>query len=204
VPTCAATLASPLGNALDPTTTVEYPYTDNPQLDITKSTMKVSGGSLVVTVGGPNLSLTPPADGLAGYNFYAMLTDAQGSTFFVTAEVNPSPPVDGISGVVPVGVPLSTVEGNPGVTYGDGLVSGFEENIVNNDTGSFTDVDGLKTFTITVPLANLVKDGLPSFTDTLSYPYVWDNLPNGVFVAFAEDEAVAPDPSYEFNLTKCS
>jgi pseudomonalisin len=203
VPTCAATLTSPLENALDPTTTVFYPYTNNPQLDITKSTVTVSGGNLVVTIGGPSLSLTPPPDGTAGYNFYTMLTDAQGSTFFVTAEVNPSPAVDGISGVVPVGVPLSTVEGNPGVTYGDGVVSGFEENIVNTDTGTFNDVDGLKTFTITVPLANLVKDGMPSLTDTLSYPFTWDNLPNGVFVAFAEDEAVAPDPSYQFNLTKC-
>jgi hypothetical protein len=45
---------------------------------------------------------------------------------------------------------------------------------------------------------------LPSTSTPLTRPFIWDNIPNGVFVAFATDEAVPPDPSVEFNLAECS
>jgi hypothetical protein len=62
----------------------------------------------------------------------------------------------------------------------------------NSDRGPFGDADGMPTITITVPFSNLLADGPPSTSTPLSARSFWDHIPNGVFVAFATDEAVPP------------
>jgi subtilase family serine protease len=212
-PTCAASWTSPLGNAYDTDEAIYYPFPEDSSLNITASSATVKGGNLIVTMAGPSLSLTPPPNADNGINYWAMLTDQLGQTFFVTAQVNPTEEAN----LTPVAVPTSTLEGT--VTYGDGVVaSGPSETIVNSDAGTFGEVNGLETFSITVPLAHLVADGLPgavvggkasttvpSAADTLSYPYVWNQNPNlPALVTFAVDESVPADPSYQFTLADCS
>ena len=201
--TCSLNLTAPLGNALDPTLSVEGSYTNDPSVNFTQASVSVEGQDLVATIAGPSLSTTPPPDAVDGVNYYVMLNEPassgspDGRTFFITAALNPGED----NGLLP-GPPTGTLEGT--FSYGDGYVeSGTLLDQVNSDSGSFGNVNGMPTITITVPFSNLLADGLPSTSTPLSRPFVWDNIPNGVFVAFATDEAVPPDPSVEFDLAEC-
>jgi subtilase family serine protease len=203
---CAASgplwLSSPGGNAYDAALTVEPPYTEDPQLDITQAsfTLDRPDQALVVTIGGPNLSTIGPPDAVDGYTFYATWT-YEGTTYFAAAAVDQPPNTPGVPGVLnsipaPVSPPTRTV------TYGDGVMDSFTPTFAHSDTGSFAN----GTFTITVPLANVGNPsvaGWPGPSELLQDPFVFDTLPNGVLVPFASDEAASAPPGQQVLLGRC-
>ncbi len=186
VENCSAVMTSPEGNAYD--TTLQPPVgsaPDDTALDITGSTVTVSGSNLVVTISGPGLSTTGPPDALDGYGFYAAWT-YDGTTYFAGAAVDQPQDLDGVP--APVSLPTGTV------TYGDGVMSSDSPTFTNTDTGSFTQNGTNGVFTIEVPLSDV---GSPPVGSTLEYPFVFDLLPDGVFVPTAFDEAVSPPPGVD-------
>lgn len=183
---CSTTLTAPLGNAYDTTLSFEYPYTNDPQLNITSASLSPSadGKDLVATFSGPDLSTTGPIDTIDGFNFYMAWTYG-GKTYFAGAEIDPgqqlpqTPATNSIP--APVSAPLGTV------VYGDGLITGDSLTFSHTDSGSFAG----HTFTVVVPMANV---GSPPSGSLLLFPYAFDTLPDGVLVPFATDEATAPKP----------
>jgi hypothetical protein len=203
---CAAAgplgLLSPAGNAYDAALTVEPPYSEDPQLDITNASIVLDRAqdALVVTIGGPNLSTIGPPDAIDGYTFYATWT-FDGTTYFAAAAVDQPQSTPAVPGVLN-STPAPVAPPSRAVTYGDGVMDSVTPSFAHFDRGSF--VNG--TFTITVPLRNV---GNPSITPTqgpgalLQYPFVFDTLPNGVLVPFAFDEAVADAPGQQLLLAGC-
>jgi hypothetical protein len=205
---CAAAgpleLGSPQGNAYDAALTVVPPYAEDPQLDITTASIGLdrAAQSLVVRIGGPDLSTIGPPDAIDGYTFYATWT-FDGTTYFAAAAVDEprtTPAVPGVLNAVPAPVspPSRTV------TYGDGVIDGFSPTIAHYDAGSFAD----GTFTISVPLSHVVGSQsvatvLSSPGGVLQHPFVFDTLPNGVLVPFAFDEAVSDAPGQQLLLGDC-
>jgi hypothetical protein len=203
---CAAAgplqLSSPGGNAYDATLTVEPPYAEDPQLDVTEAQIALDSvhHDLVVSIGGPNLSTIGPPDAIDGYTFYATWT-YKGTTYFAAAAVDQPPDTPAVPGVlnavpVPISPPTRTV------TYGDGVMDTDTPSFAHTDTGSFAN----GTFTITVPLGNVGNPSIggPAGTGSvLEFPFVFDTLPNGVLVPFAFDEAVSDPPGQQLLLGGC-
>jgi hypothetical protein len=195
-------LSSPGGNAYDPSLSVEPPYSNVAQLDITAASITVdpATSSLTVRIGGPNLSTAGPPDALDGYTFYATWT-YNGTTYFAAAAVDQpqsTPAVPGLIGSVPVPVSPPVRQ----VTYGDGVLDSVTPTFAHVDQGTF----GNGTFTITVPLANVGDPPVsqtPGSGGVLQFPLVFDTLPNGVLVPFALDEAAADPRGVQLVLGPC-
>jgi subtilase family serine protease len=180
---CSAALTSPIGNAYDGLLSLTTSSINNVALDITSASLAPSadGKSLIATISGPGLSTTGPIDALDGFNFYVAWT-YQGTTYLAMAEVNPPSPLPKTPLTNSIPAPLSLPTGT--IVYGDGVANGAVPALVHTDTGSFSN----HTFTIVVPRANV---GNPAAGSVLLYPFAFDTLPFGIFVAFASDEATA-------------
>ena len=197
---CEALQAGPLDNAFDLLITPPVgSYTEDPELNITWSSMTVKGDTLQVVIGGPGPSMQGPPDDIDGYNFYATWA-YDGTTYTAFAAVNdpgntPAESVPGVGGLNSVPAPVSAPTG--AVAYGDGVLetptgtASYTPTEVHVDTGSFTANSVGGYFTIDVPLPNV---GNPKAGAQLLYPFIWDTLPNGVLVPTAMDEAVSDPP----------
>jgi subtilase family serine protease len=190
--TCNATMTNPAGNAYDPILGSISFLENDPALDITSASLapSSSGKDLVATISGASLSTSGPIDAYGGFSFYLFWT-YDGTTYFATAEVDPGQPLPATPLTNPIASPVSPPLGT--VVYGDGVATSDIASISHTDTGSFNH----GTFTINVPLANV---GNPTAGSLLEYPYAYDTMPNGVFVADAVDEAVAPPPGEALKL----
>jgi pseudomonalisin len=194
---CSVSVTSPRGNAYDFLLTPPVgAVTNDPALDITWASMTElpDGNTLQVIIGGPGLSTTGPPDAIDGYNFYATWY-YKGTTYTAFASVNNPSQLPATPATNSMTSPVSAPTGQ--VTYGDGTLTGSAPSSVHIDKGSFTQTGTAGYFTIDVPLDNV---GDPGPGAALQYPFVWDNLPNGVLEATATDEAVAPPPGEQLIL----
>jgi pseudomonalisin len=188
---CSATMTSPLGNAYDGLLSLTSNVNDT-ELDMTSASLAPSanGKDLVATIYGPGLSTTGPPDAIGGYNFYVDWT-YNGTTYFAAAEVDPPQQLPKTPATNSIPAPVSVPSGT--VVFGDGTSSSPTPTITHTDVGSFSN----HTITIVVPLANV---GSPTAGSLLLFPFAFDTLPFGIFVATAEDEATTAGPGQAVEL----
>ncbi|HWC36762.1 MAG TPA: protease pro-enzyme activation domain-containing protein [Mycobacteriales bacterium] len=161
---CVA-FTSPAGNANNPL----YPGTTDPGMDITGAGLRVSGRTLIATISGQNLSVTPPLGATGGKSFF-MLWTAGKTTYFGSATV--------------------TEQGN--VSYAAGI-SKTSYNAKHTIQGSFRS----GTVTLRIPLAD-VGNPKPGTILAYPYAESEYNLsgatPATNPLAFTEDVATAGQP----------
>lgn len=186
VPSCSATMTSPVGNAYDFSTSVMWPTNTDPSLDIANASLSLSpdGKSLVATISGPTLAPSSPPNALQGAQWLVTFT-YDGQTFFAGAELSPEQQ-------------LSYVEGH--------VVADTFTYQTDNTLTSGTFANG--TMKVTVPLSDVTLSSAhippPTSGDKLLYPYAVTLYPGFPFINFATDTAAADEPGQSVVVRPCA
>ena len=157
-PVTTAAMASPTGNATDPT---DVQNGNVASLDLTRATLTTTpdGKTIIATLTGPSLGAAPAADAPGGNVFY-VLWEYRGKVHYARANQSSSGT-------------FTYTSGDTG-TYGTSSTYGYNNATSTAATGS---VDAAShTITIRVPASEV---GSPAIGDTLTVPQAFDQLNNG-------------------------